>query len=162
MACNAARVCCKSKGVYQMNHSDIEVALRTRLEATASAPPIVWGENAPGVYDTDALAYLTPEPPFWLAYFTHTPPERFGLSKSHTMVTRLFVAIFVQEGTFETEANLQAQRIVNQFPVGLVLDANGGKVTIEAMPNPQPGARDGPHFRKNVSVRCRIIFQRSV
>ena len=162
MACNAARVGSESKGEGEMNHSDIFNALRTRLEATASAPPIVWGENSPGVYDTDALAYLTPAAPFWLAYFTNTPPERLGLSKSHTMIVRLVVAIFVTPGTFETQAEAYAQSILDQFPTDLPLTAGNGKVTVSAMGNPQPGKMDGPHFRKNVSIPCRVIFQRSV
>ena len=148
----------ESKGAGQMNHKDIKTALRTRLAATPSAPPIVWGENAPGVYDTPSLQYVTPDPPYWLAYFTTTPPERFGLSKSSTMVVRLFVAVFVQEGTFEDEADDQAQRIIDQFPIDLILSAGDGQIQVTDMGDPQPGAIDG---RKNVSIRCRAIFQRT-
>jgi len=144
-----------------MTHDEIENALNTRLAATPSAPPIVWGENAPGVWDASALAYVTPEPPYWLAYFTHTPPERFGLSTAHTMVTRLVVAVFVQEGTFKAEVNAQAQRVIDQFPIDLILSAGDGQIQVEAMGDPQPGAIDGAYFRKNVHIRCRAIFQRS-
>ena len=151
----------ESKGAGQMNHKDIKTALRTRLAATPSAPPIVWGENAPGVYDTPSLQYVTPDPPYWLAYFTTTPPERFGLSKSSTMVVRLFVAVFVQEGTFEDEADDQAQRIIDQFPIDLILSAGDGQIQVTDMGDPQPGAIDGAYFRKNVSIRCRAIFQRT-
>jgi hypothetical protein len=144
-----------------MNHGDIKTALRTRLAATPSAPPIVWGENAPGVYDADALKYVTPAPPYWLAYFTHTPPERFGLSKSSQIVIRLFVAVFVQEGTFEDEADEQAQRIIDQFPIDLILSAGSGQIQVVDMGDPQAGSIDGGMFRKNVSIRCRAIFQRT-
>jgi hypothetical protein len=144
-----------------MNHGDIKTALRTRLAATPSAPPIVWGENAPGVYDTGALQYVTPAPPYWLAYFTHTPPERFGLSKSSQIVIRLFVAVFVQEGTFEDEADEQAQRIIDQFPIDLILSAGSGQIQVADMGDPQAGSIDGGMFRKNVSIRCRAIFQRT-
>ena len=81
MARDCAGVHRQSKGKSRMNHKDIKAALRTRLAATPSAPPIVWGENAPGVYDTPSLQYVTPDPPYWLAYFTTTPPERFGLDR---------------------------------------------------------------------------------
>ena len=145
-----------------MNHKEIKTALRTRLAATPSAPPIVWGENAPGVYDTPSLQYITPDPPYWLAYFTTTPPERFGLSKSSLMTVRLFVAVFVQEGTFKTEANAQAQRIIDQFPIDLILSAGDGQIQVTDMGDPQPGGMDGAYFRKNVSIRCSVIFQRSV
>ena len=145
-----------------MNHKEIKTALRTRLAATPSAPPIVWGENAPGVWDTPSLQYITPDPPYWLAYFTVTPPERFGLSKSSRMVVRLFVAVFVQEGTFEDEADDQAQRIIDQFPIDLILSAGSGQIQVAEMGDPQPGGMDGAYFRKNVSIRCRAIFQRSV
>ena len=148
----------ESKGAGQMNHKDIKTALRTRLAATPSAPPIVWGENAPGVYDTPSLQYVTPDPPYWLVYFTTTPPERFGLSKSSLMTIRLFVAVFVQEGTFEDEADDQAQRIIDQFPIDLILSARDGQIQVTDMGDPQPGAIDG---RKNVSIRCRAIFQRT-
>jgi len=151
----------KSKGSGEMNHGDIKTALRTRLAATPSAPPIVWGENAPGVYDADALQYVTPAPPYWLAYFTHTPPERFGLSKSSHTVVRLFVAVFVQEGTFEDEADEQAQRIIDQFPIDLILSAGSGQIQVADMGDPQAGSIDGGMFRKNVSIRCRAIFQRT-
>jgi len=144
-----------------MNHKDIKNALRTRLAATPSAPLIVWGENAPGVYDAPSLQYVTPKPPYWLAYFTFTPPERFGLSKSSRMVVRLFVAVFVQEGTFEDEADDQAQRIIDQFPIDLVLSAGSGQIQVAEMGDPQPGGMDGAYFRKNVSIRCRAIFQRT-
>ena len=82
MARDCAGIYPQGEGAGRMNHKDIKAALRTRLAATPSAPPIVWGENAPGVYDAGALQYVTPAPPYWLAYFTTTPPERFGLSKS--------------------------------------------------------------------------------
>ena len=144
-----------------MNHKQIKTALRTRLAATPSAPPIVWGENAPGVWDAGALQYVTPEPPYWLAYFTTTPPERFGLSKSSLMTVRLFVAVFVQDGTFEDEADDQAQRIIDQFPIDLILSAGDGQIQVTDMGDPQPGSIDGAYFRKNVSIRCRAIFQRS-
>jgi len=144
-----------------MNHGDIKTALRTRLAATPSAPSIVWGENSPGVYDADALQYVTPAPPYWLAYFTHTPPERFGLSKSSQIVIRLFVAVFVQEGTFEDEADEQAQRIIDQFPIDLILSAGSGQIQVADMGDPQAGSIDGGMFRKNVSIRCRAIFQRT-
>jgi len=144
-----------------MNHKDIKTALRTRLTAIPSAPPIVWGENAPGVYETPSLQYVTPDPPYWLAYFTTTPPERLGLSKSSRMVVRLFVAVFVQEGTFEDEADDQAQRIIDQFPIDLILSAGDGQIQVTDMGDPQPGAIDGAYFRKNVSIRCSTIFQRS-
>ena len=117
MARDCAGVHREGKGACRMNHKQIKTALRTRLATTPSAPPIVWGENAPGVYDTPSLQYVTPAPPYWLAYFTNTPPERLGLSKSSRMVVRLFVAVFVQEGTFEDEADDQAQRIIDQFPI---------------------------------------------
>jgi len=144
-----------------MTHDEIENALNARLAATPSAPPIVWGENAPGVWDAAALQYVTPEPPYWLAYFTHTPPERLGLSKSSRMVIRLFVAVFVQEGTFKTEANTQAQRIIDQFPIDLILSAGDGQIQVTDMGDPQPGTIDGAYFRKNVSIRCSAIFQRT-
>jgi hypothetical protein len=144
-----------------MNHGDIKTALRTRLAATPSAPPIVWGENSPGVYDAGALKYVTPAPPYWLAYFTHTPPERFGLSKSSQIVIRLFVAVFVQEGTFEDEADEQAQRIIDQFPIDLILSAGSGQIQVADMGDPQAGSVDGGMFRTNVSIRCRAIFQRT-
>jgi len=144
-----------------MTHDEIESALNTRLEATPSAPPIVWGENAPGVYDTPSLQYITPEPPYWLAYFTNTPPERLGLSKSSRMVIRLFVAIFVQEGTFKDKANAQAQLVLNQFPIDLILPAGNGQIQVAEMGHPQQGGMDGAYFRKNVSIRCRAIFQRT-
>ena len=144
-----------------MNHGDIKTALRTRLAATPSAPSIVWGENSPGVYDADALQYVTPAPPYWLAYFTHTPPERFGLSKSSQIVIRLFVAVFVQEGTFEDEADEQAQRIIDQFPIDLILSAGSGQIQVADMGDPQAGSIDGAYFRTNVSIRCRAIFQRT-
>jgi len=162
MARNRAVIYCKSKGGGRMNHKDIKTALRTRLAATPSAPLIVWGENAPGVYDAPSLQYVTPEPPYWLAYFTFTPPERFGLSKSSRMVVRLFVAVFVQEGTFEDDADDQAQRIIDQFPIDFILSAGDGQIQVAEMGDPQPGAIDGAYFRKNVSIRCRAIFQRSV
>jgi len=161
MARDCAGVHGKSKGAGRMTHDEIENALNARLAATPSAPPIVWGENAPGVYNTPALQYVTPEPPYWLAYFTHTPPERFGLSKSSRMTIRLFVAVFVQEGTFKTEANTQAQRIIDQFPIDLILSAGDGQIQVTDMGDPQPGAIDGAYFRKNVSIRCRAIFQRT-
>ena len=151
----------ESKGAGQMNHKDIKTALRTRLAATPSAPSIVWGENSPGVYDADALQYVTPAPPYWLAYFTHTPPERFGLSKSSQIVIRLFVAVFVQEGTFEDEADEQAQRIIDQFPIDLILSAGSGQIQVADMGDPQAGSVDGGMFRTNVSIRCRAIFQRT-
>ena len=161
MARDRAGVHRKSKGARQMNHGDIKTALRTRLAATPSAPSIVWGENSPGVYDADALQYVTPAPPYWLAYFTHTPPERFGLSKSSQIVIRLFVAVFVQEGTFEDEADEQAQRIIDQFPIDLILSAGSGQIQVADMGDPQAGSIDGGMFRKNVSIRCRAIFQRT-
>ena len=161
MARDRAGVHRKSKGARQMNHGDIKTALRTRLAATPSAPPIVWGENSPGVYDAGALQYVTPAPPYWLAYFTHTPPERFGLSKSSQIVIRLFVAVFVQEGTFEDEADEQAQRIIDQFPIDLILSAGSGQIQVADMGDPQAGSIDGGMFRKNVSIRCRAIFQRT-
>ena len=63
MARGCAGIYCKSKGAGRMNHKDIKAALRTRLAATPSAPPIVWGENAPGVWDATSLQYITPDPP---------------------------------------------------------------------------------------------------
>ena len=51
MARDCAGIYRKSKGAGRMNHKQIKTALRTRLAATPSAPPIVWGENAPGVYE---------------------------------------------------------------------------------------------------------------
>ena len=162
MARDCAGVYSQGKGAGKMNHKQIKAALRTRLAATPSAPPIVWGENAPGVYDTPALQYVTPDPPYWLAYFTHTPPERFGLSKSSMITIRLFVAVFVDEGTFEDQADDQAQRIIDQFPIDLILSAGDGQIQVADMGDPQPGAMDGTYFRKNVSIRCSAIFQRSV
>ena len=96
-----------------------------------------------------------------VAYFTTTPPERFGLSKSSLMTVRLFVEVFVREGTFEDEADDQAQRIIDQFPIDLILSAGDGQVQVTDMGDPQPGAIDGAYFRKNVSIRCRAIFQRT-
>lgn len=144
-----------------MNESEIETALRTRLAATPSAPLIVWGANSPGVYDAVALAYVTPPPPFWLAYFIKTPPERLGLSKAHTMTLRLIVAVMVEEGTFEEASNAQAQRIIDQFPVDLILSAGSGQVQVAARGYKDDGAMDGAYFRSNVHIRCRAIFQRT-
>jgi len=145
-----------------MTEEQIATALRTRLAATASAPHIVWGANAPGVWDADALAYVTPEPPFWLAYQVKTPPERMGVGDWHIYVGRLVVAVMVTEGTFENEAATQAQRIIDQFPIDLILSAGDGQIQVTDMGDPQPGAMDGTYFRKNVSIRCSAIFQRSV
>jgi len=161
MARDCAGIYPQGEGSSWMNHKDIKTALRTRLAAIQSAPPIVWGENAPGVWDATSLQYVTPDPPYWLAYFTTTPPERFGLSKSSLMTIRLFVAVFVREGTFEDEADDQAQRIIDQFPIDLILSAGDGQIQVTDMGDPQPGAIDGAYFRKNVSVRCRAIFQRT-
>jgi len=144
-----------------MTEEQIATALRTRLAATASSPPIVWGANSPGVWDAGALAYVTPEPPFWLAYFVKTPPVRLGLSTAHTMVIRLVVAVMVQDGTFETEASTQAQRIIDQFPIDLILSAGNGQVQVASMGYADDGAMDGAYYRTNVHIRCRTIFQRT-
>ena len=136
-----------------MNYKDIKTALRTRLAATPSAPPIVWGENAPGVYDTQSLQYVTPEPPYWLAYFTTTPPERMGLDTWHIYVGRLVVAVMVQDGTFENESNVQAQRIIDQFPPNMILTAGDGQVQVMAVGYADDGAMDGAYFRTNVHIR---------
>jgi hypothetical protein len=73
----------------------------------------------------------------------------------------LFVAVFVQEGTFEDEADEQAQRIIDQFPIDLILSAGSGQIQVADMADPQAGSIDGGMFRKNVSIRCRAIFQRT-
>ena len=136
-----------------MNEEQIATALRTRLAATASAPPIVWGANAPGVWDADALAYVTPEPPFWLAYQVKTPPERTGVGDWHIYVGRLVVAVMVEPGTFENEAATQAQRIIDQFPPNMILTAGDGLVQIMAVGYADDGAMDGAYFRTNVHIR---------
>ena len=64
MARDCAGIYPQGEGSSWMNHKDIKTALRTRLAATPSAPSIVWGENAPGVYDTPSLQYVTPDPPY--------------------------------------------------------------------------------------------------
>ena len=143
-----------------MTGADIENALRTHLDGTASAPPIVWGGNARGVWDNAAQAYVTPEPPFWLAYFVKSPPVRLGLSKSHTMEIRLVVAVMAEDGTFEDESNVQAQRIIDRFPVDLILSAGNGQVQVAKLGYKDNGAMDGAYFRSNVHIRCRAIFQR--
>jgi hypothetical protein len=77
------------------------------------------------------------------------------------MVVRLFVAVFVQEGTFENDADDQAQRIVDQFPIDLILSAGSGQIQVAGMGDAQPGGMDGAYFRTNVSIPCRAIFQRT-
>lgn len=144
-----------------MTDPEIETAIRVRLAATPFAPLIVWGANSPGVYDAVAQAYVTPPPPFWLAYFIKTPPERFGLSKSSTSTIRLIVAVMVQEGTFEAEANIQSQRIIDRFPLDLVLMAGNGQVQVFAPSYKDDGAMDGTYFRSNVHVRFSAIYQRN-
>ena len=136
-----------------MTEKQIAAALRTRLEATASAPPIVWGANAPGVYSTDDQQYVTPEPPFWLAYQVKTPPERPGVENWNVYVGRLVVAVMVTEGTFEGESSAQAQRIIDQFPPNMILTAGNGQVQITAIGYADDGAPDGAYFRTNVHIR---------
>jgi len=67
----------------------------------------------------------------------------------------------VDEGTFEDDADDQAQRILDQFPIDLILSAGDGQIQVTDMGDPQPGAMDGTYFRTNVSIRCRAIFQRT-
>ena len=136
-----------------MTEEQIATALRTRLAATASAPPIVWGANAPGVYSTDDQQYVTPEPPFWLAYQVKTPPERMGVGDWHIYVGRLVVAVMVTEGTFEGESSAQAQRIIDQFPPNMILTAGDGQVQITAIGYADDGEPDGAYFRTNVHIR---------
>ena len=140
-----------------MNHKEIKNALRTRLGATLRAPQIVWGANAPGVYDTDTLQYITPEPPYWLAYFITTPPERPGVENWNVYVGRLVVAVMVQDGTFENESGTQAQRIIDQFTPDMVLTAGDGKVQITAIGYADDGAMDGAYFRTNVHIRYQAM-----
>ena len=132
---------------------NIKNALRTRLDGTASAPPIVWGGNARGVWDNAAQAYVTPEPPFWLAYFVTSPPERQGIDPWHIYEGRLVVAVMVQDGTFENESNVQAQRIIDQFPPNMILTAGDGQVQVMAVGYADDGAMDGAYFRTNVHIR---------
>jgi len=136
-----------------MTGADIENALRTHLDGTASAPPIVWGGNARGVWDNAAQAYVTPEPPFWLAYFVKSPPVRMGLDTWHIYEGRLVVAVMVQDGTFENESNVQAQRIIDQFPPNMILTAGDGQVQVMAVGYADDGAMDGAYFRTNVHIR---------
>jgi len=136
-----------------MTEKQIADALRTRLEATPSASPIVWGANAPGVYSTDDQQYVTPEPPFWLAYQVKTPPERPGVENWNVYVGRLVVAVMVTEGTFEGESSAQAQRIIDQFPPNMILTAGDGQVQITAIGYADDGASDGAYFRTNVHIR---------
>ena len=136
-----------------MTEKQIADALRTRLEATPSASPIVWGANAPGVYSTDDQQYVTPEPPFWLAYQVKTPPERMGVGDWHIYVGRLVVAVMVTEGTFEGESSAQAQRIIDQFPPNMILTAGDGQVQITAIGYADDGEPDGAYFRTNVHIR---------
>ena len=136
-----------------MTEKQIAAALHTRLEATPSASPIVWGANAPGVYSTDDQQYVTPEPPFWLAYQVKTPPERMGVGDWYTYVGRLVVAVMVTEGTFEGESSAQAQRIIDQFPPNMILTAGDGQVQITAIGYADDGAPDGAYFRTNVHIR---------
>jgi hypothetical protein len=136
-----------------MTEEQIAVALRTRLAATPSASPIVWGANASGVWDAAALQYVTPEPPFWLAYQVKTPPERMGVGDWHIYVGRLVVAVMVTEGTFEGESSAQAQRIIDQFPPNMILTAGDGQVQITAIGYADDGAPDGAYFRTNVHIR---------
>ena len=153
MARDCAGVYCKSKGAGRMTEEQIATALRTRLAATPSAPPIVWGANASGVWDAAALQYVTPEPPFWLAYQVKTPPERPGVENWNVYVGRLVVAVMVTEGTFENEAATQAQRIIDQFPPNMILTAGDGLVQIMAVGYADDGAMDGAYFRTNVHIR---------
>ena len=132
---------------------NIKNALRTHLDGTASAPPIVWGGNARGVWDNAAQAYVTPEPPFWLAYFVKSPPVRMGLDTWHIYEGRLVVAVMVQDGTFENESNVQAQRIIDQFPPNMILTAGDGQVQVMAVGYADDGAMDGAYFRTNVHIR---------
>ena len=136
-----------------MTEKQIADALRTRLEATPSASPIVWGANAPGVYSTDDQQYVTPEPPFWLAYQVKTPPERMGVGDWNVYVGRLVVAVMVTEGTFEGESSAQAQRIIDQFPPNMILTAGDGQVQITAIGYADDGEPDGAYFRTNVHIR---------
>ena len=140
-----------------MTEKQIAAALRTRLEATASAPPIVWGANAPGVYSTDDQQYVTPDLPFWLAYQVKTPPERPGIDNWNIYVGRLVVAVMVQDGTFENESGTQAQRIIDQFTPDMVLTAGDGKVQITAIGYADDGAMDGAYFRTNVHIRYQAM-----
>ena len=136
-----------------MTEKQIANALRTRLAATPSAPPIVWGANAPGVYSTDDQQYVTPEPPFWLAYQVKTPPERPGVENWNVYVGRLVVAVMVTEGTFENQSEDLAQRIIDQFPPNMILTAGNGQVQITAIGYADDGAPDGAYFRTNVHIR---------
>ena len=136
-----------------MTEKQIAAALHTRLEATPSASPIVWGANAPGVYSTDDQQYVTPEPPFWLAYQVKTPPERPGVENWNVYVGRLVVAVMVTEGTFEGESSAQAQRIIDQFPPNMILTAGDGQVQITAIGYADDGEPDGAYFRTNVHIR---------
>ena len=136
-----------------MTEKQIAAALRTRLEATASAPPIVWGANAPGVYSTDDQQYVTPDLPFWLAYQVKTPPERPGVENWNAYVGRLVVAVMVNEGTFENESEDLAQKIIDQFPADLELTAGDGHIKVTAIGYAGDGAPDGAYFRTNVHIR---------
>ena len=153
MARDCAGIYRKSKGAGQMTEEQIATALRTRLAATASAPPIVWGANAPGVWDAAALQYVTPEPPFWLAYQVKTPPERPGVENWNVYVGRLVVAVMVNEGTFENESEDLAQKIIDQFPADLELTAGDGHIKVTAIGYADDGAPDGAYFRTNVHIR---------
>jgi len=143
----------EGKGASRMTEEQIATALRTRLAATASARPIVWGGNARGVWSPAALQYVTPDPPFWLAYQVKTPPERMGLDNWHIYVGRLVVAIMVEEGTFEDDSKVQAQRIIDQFPPNMILTAGNGQVQIMAIGYAADGVMDGTYFRTNVHIR---------
>ena len=136
-----------------MTEEQILTALRTRLAATPSAAPIVWGRNAPGVWDADALQYVTPDPPYWLAYSVKAPPERMGLDTWHIYVGRLVVSVMTQDGTFDAASAAQAQRIIDQFPPNMILTAGNGQVQVMAVGYYDEGEMDGAYFRTNVHIR---------
>jgi len=54
-----------------MNHKQIKQPCAHAWPPRRQAPPIVWGENALGVYDTPSLQYVTPDPPYGWRFYHH-------------------------------------------------------------------------------------------
>ncbi|KIC22507.1 phage tail terminator-like protein [Leisingera sp. ANG-Vp] len=127
-----------------IRESDISDALEARLEEVADLPTIIW-ENEDA--DTD------PKKEYIVVEAVRLPPQDSTLNGDGAIHRGYMqVAVLTGLGKLARRGERLADSIKAQFSMGLKLDVDGGKITINRPPFIGNGYKDRTHWRVPIQV----------
>ena len=108
-----------------MTETQIELALREALASVSGLPNVVWpneGEALPTVR------------PFVLVEFVRDDPQPAYFPARNELTGIMQLSIIVDRGSHTSSAYTYADAIVAAFPIGRVITAGSGSITIHRRP----------------------------